>query len=241
MAASTNPFLCNRCDGTIAWKLGDGRLECKACHKRHRRQARLKRGSSPMSKLVRAFVLGRTAYQASQDLGLSLTTVTRRYGQIRRACLIHCEVPTLDDIEVACRSLDIALQPSEWPRLVPFKVRFRKRALVIEAPTADEVIAEAPRIGRPHRQKQMTSWVYLRRSRTRIITPRPATGRPSGREMTSPVPAWMGVVWRLSHYRSLPLGSLPLYLAEGAWLYNHRNAEDIISLLLECLEPRCSR
>lgn len=246
---------CPECGRSRFWRLGNGRLKCVKCYRRHT-PARSYWNSIWISekekkRLLELLVFGVPAHRQRFRRTLNLKTI-EKFNHLVRECIYEHSQKELETLRLkGIFELDETLfggrkrggktgWAAEGKHLVFGIYKRNGEVLVFPVPnrgrkTLLELIENHTKIGSVYLTDEYKGYVVLRYRGTHIEIHKERGRPPKGRENINGIEGfWSYAKNWLYQYRGVPKKNFPLYLKEVEFRYNNRD-KDLFPVLLELM------
>lgn len=231
---------CPKCEGSWAWKLGDGRLKCRGCGKRYSAPASVwdsvRLSDAVKRELLSYFAMGVPSYRQRFESGASAKARERFYRLLRGLCayIEDLREPLAGEIECDEAVFGGKLRggPRGWTgrnKVVVFGLTKRNgevKAFPLthrDGPRILELIGEHTLPGSLYFTDAWKAYVSLRVRGTHVVVRKDREGRPRGRTHINGIEGfWSYAKHWMYQYRGVPRKYFHLYLAELCFRFNYR-------------------
>ena len=216
---------CPRCEGTQAWRLGDGRWKCRACRRRFSITSAWESVRLPelvKEHLLRQFAAGVPSYRGRERAAASSKS-RERFNRLARACCAQAEGLGQPRGQALRWPADPSHTIFVTLRLFGRRVRFACPASRPGAAVLRRLERLAP--GRLTRGSARSAFGLLPVRGGRVIVRLPAPDVRAKAQAAARIEAfWRFALDGLRPYGTLPLRYFHLYLAEACFRYNRGSA-----------------
>ncbi len=217
---------CPKCRGRQSYRLGDGRLMCKGCRTKYTPAHQVGRLAGPVLQRLAAHFWQMTPTEAAaRELRVNRKTVQRYFHLMRARIARQCEARDAEALDSRGPAALFVGEMGSPAAGVKLRDRVTVFGLVPEGGCVRLVFT-----------RPWSDWSGLDLSSLRVEPPAAPRRRPGP---TAPEEA-AGAFWSFAHkrlrlYRGGFMNTLPLFLREMEFRYNHRHDPGVVGGLLELL------